>query len=60
MLKILLEEEVVEEEEEEEILEARGAYTLKEKSLIFITYITIEMDMMHPHVSCFGRELSMK
>eukprot|EP00253_Pinus_taeda_P015790 PITA_15790 len=61
MFKILPEEEVVKEEEEEEISEARGADTLKEKSLIFISYVAIEMDnMMHPHPSCLGIELNKK
>ena len=52
MHKILLEEEVAEEEEEGEILEAGGADSSKEKSLIFIVYDAIEMDMMLPLVSC--------
>ena len=39
----------------------RGAYILKEKSMIFIAYVAIEMDhMMHPHASCLGRKLSKK
>ena len=43
---------MVEEEEEEEILEAGGAYTLKEKSQIYIAYIAKEKDhRMHPHAS---------
>ena len=60
MHKILVEEEVAEEEEEQGILEAGGADSSKEKSLIFITYVAIEMDMMHPHVSFLGIELSKK
>jgi len=61
MLKILLEEEVVEEEEEEEISKVGGANTLKEKSLIFIAYVAIEMGhMMHPHASYLGKKLSRK
>ena len=33
----------------------RGANTLKEKSLVYIAYIAIEMDhMMHPHESFLG------
>ena len=39
----------------------RGAYTLKEKSHIFIAYVAKEMDhMMHPHASCLGTKLSRK
>lgn len=61
MLKILLEEEAVEEEEEEEISEARGEDTFKEKNLIFIAYIAIEMDhMMHLHASFLATKLSRK
>lgn len=53
MLKILPKEEVVEEEV--------GADTLKEKSLIFIAYVAIDMyHMMHPHASWLGIELSRK
>jgi len=58
--KILPEEEVAEEEEEEGILEARVVDSSKEKSLILIAYDSIKMDMMHPHVSFIGTELSRK
>ena len=55
MLKIIPKEEVVEDKEEEEISEAGGVDTLKDKSLIFIAYVAIEMDhIMHPHASCLG------
>ena len=60
MHMILLEEEVAEEEEEEEMFEARGTNISKEKSLIFISYIAIEMDTKHPHVNFLGLELSRK
>jgi len=59
MLKILSKEEVV--EEEEKILEAGGVDTFKEKSLIFIAYIAIEMvHVMHPYASFLGTKLSRK
>ena len=32
----------------------KGVDNSKEKSLIFIAYDAIEMDMMHPHVSFLG------
>jgi len=37
-----------------------GAHTLKKKSLNFIAYVAIEMDMMHLHVSFLGTELIRK
>ena len=54
VLKILLEGEVAKEKEEEEISEAGRADNFKEKNLIFIAHGAIDMDVMHPHVSCLG------
>ena len=51
---------MVEEEEEEEISKAGGEDNFKEKNMIFIAHGAIEIDMMHPHVRCLGREFIRK